>query len=305
MIARKSKSFDYYYNRENKSNADLDMFPRNLLVCSCDALNISYELEQLKEASKKELKFGYDETDELKKQSNYNEQRIFKLQKEMKLLKKELGKSKDREWSLRKRNSKLISKFDESAQKKKEPAYMRAMFHKTDRRASLPVMHFAKFDVAFTRSSSFSKCEQDAMSNQSSKSITQIRTSDSAEADTESNASSSNSTAQYSTENFFQYRRFRGLRKRRDNSDDSLFQDVSGCSSISRRLSSEDEECVNDHRPLEVQIKEIESKVDEIEELKLKMTNRDLIINCMEETLQTEIRNMQDILVEFERKVQL
>ena len=83
------------------------------------------------------------------------------------------------------------------------------------------------------------------MNNQPSKSITQIRTSDSAEAETESNASSSNSKAQSSTENFFHYRRFSGLRKRRNNSDDIFFQDVSACSSISRRLSSEDEECVN------------------------------------------------------------
>lgn len=52
-------------------------------------------------------------------------------------------------------------------------------------------------------------------------------------------------------------------------------------------------------------MEEIESKVDEIEELKLKMKSRDLIISCMEETLQNDIRNMQDILVEFERKAQL
>ena len=56
-----------------------------------------------------ELKSTYDETDELKKQSNNNEQRILKLQEEeMKLFDKELEKSKDREWSLRKWNSKLI-----------------------------------------------------------------------------------------------------------------------------------------------------------------------------------------------------
>ncbi|GFH44782.1 predicted protein [Chaetoceros tenuissimus] len=286
------------------------MFPNHssktlLLVCSCNASKISNELEQLKDASKRELKSSYDETDELKIQSNNNEQRILMLQKEMKLLKKELEKSKDREWSLRKRNSKLISKLDDS-QKKKEPAYMRAIFHKTGRSASLSVMNLAKFDAAFARSnSSSSKGEQDGVNNQPSKSFTQTCTSDSPEAETKSNASSSNSTVQSSTENFFQYRRFSGLRKRRKNSEDSFFQDVSGRSSISRRLSNEDEECINDHPPLEVQMKEIESKVDEIEELKLKMKSRDLIISCMEETLQTDIRNMQDILTDFESKVQL
>ena len=274
-------------------------------MCSCEALKTSNELEQLIDASKKELKSSYDETDELKKQSNNNEQRILKLQEEMKLLKQELEKSKDREWSLRKRNSKLISKLDDNSQKKKEPAYVRAMFQKTGRSASLSVMNLAKFDAAFTRSSS-SKCEQDgANNNQSSKSVTQTCISDSAEAETKSNDSSSNSTAQSSTENFFDYRRFSGLRKRRNNSDDSFVQDVSRRSSISRRLSNEDEECINDHPPLDVQMKEIESKVDEIEELKLKMKSRDLIINCMEETLQTDIRNMQDILEDFESKVQL
>lgn len=102
-----------------------------------------------------ELKSTYDETDELKKQSNNNEQRILKLQEEeMKLLKKELEKSKDREWSLRKWNSKLISKLDDTSQKKN--VYMRVMLHKTGRRTSLPVMNLAKFDAAFTRSSSFS-----------------------------------------------------------------------------------------------------------------------------------------------------
>ena len=105
--------------------------------------------------------------------------------------------------------------------------------------------------------------------------------------------------------NFFHYRRFSGLRKRRNNSDDIFFQDVSACSFISRRLSSEDEECVKGHRPLELEMEEIKSKVVEIEELKLKMKSRDLIFSCMEETLQNDIGNMQDILVEFERKAQL
>ena len=291
------------------------MFPnhsssKTLLVCSCDASKISNELEQLIDASKRELKSSYDETDELKIQSNNNEQRILKLQKEMKLLKKELEKSKDREWSLRKRNSKLISKLDDNSQKKKEPAYVRAMFQQTARSASLSVMNLAKFDAAFTRNSSSSKGEQDGVklfgvNNQPSKSFTQTCTSDSAEAETKSNASSSNSTAQSSTENFFHYRKFSGLRKRRNNSEDSFVQDVSRRSSRSRRLSNEDEECINDHPPLDVQMKEIESKVDEIEELKLKMKSRDLVISCMEETLQTDIRNMQDILEDFESKVQL
>ena len=274
-------------------------------MCSCDALKISDELEQLKDASEKEIKSSYDETDELKIQSNNNEQRILKLQKEMELLKKELEKSKDREWSLRKRNSKLISKLDDNSQKEKVPAYMRAMFQKTGRRASLSVMNLAKFDAAFTRSSSSSKCEQDGVNNQSSKSLTKACISDSAEAETNSDASSSNSTAQSSTENFFQSRRFSGLQKRRNNSDDNFFQDISGRSTVSRRLSNDDEECINDHPSLEVKMKEIESKVDEIEELKLKMKSRDVIISCMEETLQTDIRNMQDILENFESKIQL
>ena len=102
--------------------------------------------------------------------------------------------------SLRKWNSKLISKLDDTSQKKN--VYMRVMLHKTGRRASLPVMNLAKFDAAFTRNSSSSKGEHDGVNNQPSKSFTQTCTSDSAEAETESNASSSNSKARSSTEKF-------------------------------------------------------------------------------------------------------
>ena len=143
------------------------------------------------------------------------------------------------------------------------------------------------------------------MNNQPSKSITQIRSVIVLKRRLKAMQVHQIRKHNLQQKNFFHYRRFSGLQKRRNNSDDIFFKDLSACSSVSRRLSSEDEECDNGHRPLELEMEEIESKVDEIEELKLKMKSRDLIISCMEETLQNDIRNMQDILVEFERKAQL